>query len=1125
MFEHHVPEAYREYLKSITSELERLNDVAKKARSKGLDPSPEPESKFAGDSAERVEKLVGPEGVAERIRELSKSMSMEEVAFKVAEEIVYGRFGRGGEEAAEQAVRTALAILTEGVTVAPIQGITEVRVKRNRDGTRYLSVYFAGPIRTAGGTDAALSVVVADYVRRRLGIGRYVATEEEVKRYVEEIRLYERKVRRFQYHVSDEAIELAVRGLPVEVTGVGTETVEVSSYRDLPRVETNRLRGGALIVLNDGIIGRARKVLAVVNRLGLEGWSWLEELEESREKSPGESFMKEIVAGRPVFSFPSRPGGFRLRYGRARNTGLAAVGVHPATMIVLQRFLATGVQLRLELPGKSAIVCPVDSIEPPVVRLKDGSVVRVETVEMAEKILGQVDRILFVGDILISLGDFLHNNRPLLPSGYVEEWWLQEVQERVEEVYGDLQRASKSLQVSLDALTGGTPTPEEALRISKALGVPLHPRYTYPWSNITVKEALRLREWLGRLEDLGGEFHGEVDVEVKKVLEKLLVPHRVSGEEIILGGDGRILLECLRPRAQLPGEAESMTPLELVKAVSGMEVREKSPSYVGARMGRPEKARRREMSPYVHVLFPVGTAGGPQRNLVKAAENGSVRVEIALRRCPRCGSPVFGYMCQTCRVPAEAVRVCQKCGRPTRERRCPACGSATRGYDEVVLDLKTLLEEAVKKVGVRKPQLIKGVKSLMSEDRVPEPLEKGVLRAVYDLSVFKDGTCRFDVTNAPLTHFKPSEIGVSVEKLRELGYTHDVHGRPLESPDQVLELRIQDVILPEECGDYLVKVAKFVDDELQRIYGLPPYYNAETRGDLVGHLVVGLAPHTSAGVVGRIVGFTKTHVCYAHPVWHAAKRRNCDGDEDAVMLALDVLLNFSRSFLPAQIGGLMDAPVLLIPVVNPAEVDTEAHHMEVMAAYPRKVYEISLLGAGPRDYAPLIETVEDRLGSGKEFCGFWYTMEASNINFCGYESAYKRLKTMMDKLESQLELSEKIVAVDVRDVARRVLTTHFMKDIVGNLRAFTSQSLRCVKCNRRFRRPPLRGICPRCGERLTLTVFRGGIEKYIEAAEKLVEKYGLEPYYKQRLNLLRKEIDSLFVPSEGVKQASISDFI
>ena len=232
MLAHPVPDDYLEYLRNIILELQRLEEVAKRARSVGIDPSPEPESKLAGDSAERVEKLVGPEGVAERIRELSRSMSTEEVAFKVAEEIIYGRFGRGGEGAVEQAVRTALAILTEGVTVAPIQGITEVRVKKNRDGSTHLAIYFAGPIRTAGGTDAALSVVVADYVRRLLGIGRYLATDEEVRRYVEEIRLYERKVRRFQYHVSDEAIELAVRGLPVEVTGVGTEPVEVSSYRE-----------------------------------------------------------------------------------------------------------------------------------------------------------------------------------------------------------------------------------------------------------------------------------------------------------------------------------------------------------------------------------------------------------------------------------------------------------------------------------------------------------------------------------------------------------------------------------------------------------------------------------------------------------------------------------------------------------------------------------------------------------------------------------------------------------------------------------------------------------------------------------------------------------------------------
>ena len=115
-------------------------------------------------------------------------------------------------------------------------------------------------------------------------------------------------------------------------------------------------------------------------------------------------FMEEVIAGRPIFSFPSRQGGFRLRYGRARNTGLAAVGVHPATMMVLQQFLAAGTQLRIEGPGKAGVVLPVDYIEPPVVRLRDGSVVRV-TLENFKQLEAKIDKILFVGDILISFGD------------------------------------------------------------------------------------------------------------------------------------------------------------------------------------------------------------------------------------------------------------------------------------------------------------------------------------------------------------------------------------------------------------------------------------------------------------------------------------------------------------------------------------------------------------------------------------------------------------------------------------------------------------------------------------------------------------------------------------------------
>jgi len=293
--------------------------------------------------------------------------------------------------------------------------------------------------------------------------------------------------------------------------------------------------------------------------------------------------------------------------------------------------------------------------------------------------------------------------------------------------------------------------------------------------------------------------------------------------------------------------------------------------------------------------------------------------------------------------------------------------------------------------------------------------------------------------------------------------------------------------------------------------------------DLVGHLVVGLAPHTSVGILGRIIGFTDLNVCYAHPVWHSAKRRDCDGDEDSLMLALDTFLNFSREYLPAQIGGIMDAPLLLIPVVNPQEVQRQAHDVDVAALYPLGFFRKTWENAQAKDISQMIDIIEFRLGSESQWEGFYYTTPVSNINSGIRETTYKRLKTMLEKLNSQLELAEKIKAVDVYKVASKVLTTHFMRDISGNLRAFSTQSVRCKSCNKRFRRIPLRGKCPACGGALTLTVYRGGIEKYLDAAEHLVKKYGLGEYYAQRIMLIREEINSIF---EGKKprQVSLVDF-
>jgi DNA polymerase II large subunit len=1122
----------------MENQLKQLYAISDSARSKGFDPSLKTESIIAQDIADLVEGLVGPKEVALSIRELSTKMQREEIAFKVAEEIVYGKFGHmEPEKAAEQAIRTALAIFTEGLTAAPIQGIAQVKIKTNADRTRYLAIYFAGPIRSAGGTDQALTLVVGDFVRRQLGLDRYKPTDEEISRFIEELRLYERSVGRFQYHIPDDELKKALSLLPVEVTGTESDPVEVSSYRNLPRIETNRVRGGALRVVNDGIVGRAQKVLVIIEKLGFQGWDWLREFRKKSEKKSG-GFMDDVIAGRPIFSFPSRRGGFRLRYGRSRNTGLSAVGIHPATMLVLESFLATGTQMRLELPGKGCVTVPVDSIEPPIVLLKDNSVVRVWLENFAE-VKGKIQKILFLGDILISFGDFLYTSKGLSPSGYVEEWWVKDLQSVLTEKFGsDHEKAAEVAQVSLGRLNSflddpfsNKPTAKEAILLSLHLGVPLHPNFTFFWTSLSsVQEVEFLKKWLASseitLEDgVVCRILGETNEGIVGLLRKILVPHKLVGDKILLEGEDAVALAfCLGyGNTQMVESDQAATVLEAISLLSGVQVKDKAPTFVGARMGRPEKAKRREMKPLVHVLFPVSLAGGSHRDLLEAAKQGPVFVEITKRKCPNCKTYTLRVKCSSCGCDTIAENSCPRCGRALKDNSCPACKTDAVQYQRQPINFKDLIDTACRSLGYPVPKILRGVKGLTNQDKTPEIIEKGVLRAKYDLSVYKDGTIRFDATNAPLTHFTPAEIGVPVEKIRQLGYCYDIHGACLTDPNQVCELRVQDVVIPWRAGEYFIQIADFIDDLLTRVYKLPSYYNVKKPEDLVGHLILGLAPHTCACILGRIVGFTDRNVIYAHPIWHSAKRRDCDGDEDAIMLALDTLLNFSRVYLPAQIGGIMDAPLLLIPFVNTKEVQRQAHDFDVDATYPLEFYQKTLEKAEARPVSSIMDVISHRLGTEAQFEGFNYTTPVTNINLGNANSSYKEFKSMIDKLNMQLELDEKIDAVDVRRVALKVLTTHFIRDIAGNLRAFSTQAFRCKSCNKKFRRLPLKGKCPFCGGKLTLTVYRGGIEKYLVVAQQLVDKYGLPKYYTQRMDLIKEEIASMF-DNKKPKQASLSDF-
>lgn len=1102
-----MPGAYRGYFTEISELVGRAFESAAAAKSTLADVSANVEPKIAYDLADRVARMHEID-IAGPIRKILEDHSKEEAALIMATQIAEGRHMPPDtelEERLDAAVRVGLAIVTEGVTIAPLQGISGVSIRQNKDGSRYLSLSIAGPMRSAGGTESAVTVLIADHVRKIAGLDRYRANsygDDETGRFVEELRLYERHVKggNFQYRVDDEDVVSVISNLPVELDGVDTDPIELVNHRDMARIKTDRVRGGALRVLNDGIIGRSKKLLRRIEMYHLDGWEWLADLKGAVTTGDGEDAsakrMREVIVGRSVLSTPGRLGGFRLRYGRACNTGFASIGFHPAVAELLDHTIAVGTQVKIDMPGKGATVAFVDSIEGPTILLRGGDVVRVRDVDHALSLKPRLERVLHLGDVLVSFGDFLENNAPLAPTGYVEEYWTEQARGAAS---GPDERFLRE-----------EPSAAEAVDLSLRLGVPLHPKYLHYWDQISNDDLSALLRPERRA---GGVVY---PASAKPILEKMGVEHSAEGGRALLGPAESEVFGALLFREKIEIDPDAPAIDNVSRA--GIELRPKFSTSIGVRIGRPEKAAARHMKPPVHVLFPVGDKGGDMRDICKAARAPHFFASMVNRGCPGCGAPSAGLRCRECGERTRVSRWCHRCKEPAEQDDCPACGRRTVPYSYHELPLREALARAEASLERKAQEPLKGVRGLLGQDKEAEPLEKGILRQAHGLTVFRDGTVRYDATNSPLTHFRPSWIGTTAARLRELGYELDADGRPLEDDGQTVELRMQDVILPRECGQFLLRAAKYVDEELSRIYGGEPFYGVDSIDGLVGHLVAGLAPHTSVGVVGRVVGFTPTQVCFASPIWHSAKRRDADGDADSVMLLMDALLNFSRKFLSDRIGGLMDAPLLVQPLVMPHESQPQAHNFEVTKALPLEFFEDTLAGK-KASAVGCVDLVKKRLDGEEQFAGYHFTHRTSGLVTSSQRSAYATLDSTLAKLELQIRNADIIDAVDTDSIVSNIIRTHLVRDIMGNLRSYAKQSFRCTACGKKWRRMPLQKACPCNGRNRPIqTVTRASVEKYMGHAKRLVSKYDVGRYDTGRIAALSGEVEMVFGGSAGSQQ-------
>jgi DNA polymerase II large subunit len=209
----------------------------------------------------------------------------------------------------------------------------------------------------------------------------------------------------------------------------------------------------------------------------------------------------------------------------------------------------------------------------------------------------------------------------------------------------------------------------------------------------------------------------------------------------------------------------------------------------------------------------------------------------------------------------------------------------------------------------------------------------------------------------------------------------------------------------------------------------------------------------------------------------------------------------------------------------PAEVDDQAHKFDSDWSYPLSFYEATESSPNASKVGDEIDTIGKRINKENQFYGYGYTHDTASITTKSSRSAYSTLGTLSEKIAKQIEVAEKIEAVSAKQVVESIIKTHLIRDIMGNMKKYSTQSFKCKSCNRSLRRPSVSGRCDICGGELRETLTKGSIEKYLGLARKLAREYDIDEYARERLDLMVTELDQLFQSRDKTTQMELTDFV
>jgi len=1070
---------FQKYVNQLKETITAQIQIADRARDQKHDPRSSIESNITNSSTKNILSILNIPKLEDYLpKRINQHKNLLLLAADVAKQTVNGRFiKKSQEELVLLALQNSFVILSRGQCSVPQEYIHRVRIDPS---SKHLTIFFTNTIRHVPGVIIGLVVLISDYIRSILHLNRFQSSSDTIGRYEEELTIFLKMNDRLPSFEMNH-MTLFIQNIGIELTSEPYERVEVTKYRNLPKL-TNHLRMGLCVAL-EKILQELRYVVQQKKLAGIPEWVWLDDVSFSPPSLERDFGSKDIRSAQPLLAQSKTPGGFRLRYGLSRNNGFGTIGIHPVT-ILLTGILSPGCTVQLDLSNVTYSISPVSSIMGPLVELKDNSLVRISTMAEYYEIKNSIIQIWEMGDILLSP---LDNPLPeqFILSAWTEEWWSEELNSKIKEKPTILKNISEDMNISslkIEKLINNPlryhPSWELSVKIAQYAKVPIHPKFSFNWNEIAISDFIYLVQELEKTNDETMLLDGEL----VRIIKELGVQFEIK-EKKLNSVEFKPIISLLRDKANkianiVDSEQERITVESLCQSLINLPVRSLCSRRIGLKLVRIEKSEERFTNPPHHVLFPLAKHGGPQRDFLKVSKDSPVKITVSERYCESCKFTSFNSFCPECHQPTTQKYVCYK-GHIVDSPYCSECNRKAYPKTSKLVNVGSMFSSALKRAKTPDIQKVKGVNLLDNQYGISEPILKGILRAKHQLYVFKDGTTRYSFTNSPIRTFTPKEIHTSIEELVHFGYTHDILGEDLTHDEQLIEIFPYDVIINKKGFQFLFAQSKFLDDELVDLYDSAPYYRLRTSDNVAGLIIVGISPTSQVGVIGRVIGYTKNNVLYAHPLWHHLKSRQCNGVSDSITLLLDVLVNFSRDFIPAFHGGSLDTPTILNLVDNWKDLIVYSksniflqnrvfyNNLGLISQESGLLsYDFSLLNLPPSTHH-ITENLSD------------FAVE----NKLRDQKIVNRINLALDSLRT-IRAVEEGVFVD------NILVNDFLNKITTSISRFFQQPFRCRICKRTFRRVPLGKKCPYCYKNtLELTLSKGWVLRYMQIISQLAEQY------------------------------------